>query len=122
MNPKEKVNINNLIVIKQKAILPNRIIIYENHKQKKKLIKIVQANSLVWKDCNGFVIAPADEELQIELYKNWEQKFQLGKAKVYTVDRKDQALINKTFDKLHKQDQLKWISKPISFSFPMFCV
>ncbi|KAF7852733.1 hypothetical protein EAF04_010926 [Stromatinia cepivora] len=112
----------NNIDLKQEVILSNGVTAFGDAIQRSQLQEIVQSESTLWEEHQGFAFAPEGEELEIELCEDWESKFRPGKAKVYSAGREDQALIDQTFDKLHHQRRLKWTKKPSPFSFPVFVI
>ena len=59
--------------------------------------------------------------MKIPLKEGWQDKVK-GKAKVYPLGIKDREVVNREFDKLHKQGRMSWTNEAIPFSYPVFVV
>ena len=46
----------------------------------------------------------------------------LKSARVYPAGPKNRAVIDVTFDKMHKKNKMTWATQPTPFSFPAFVV
>ena len=60
--------------------------------------------------------------MDILLLDNWRELYKAGQAKVYSIGKQDKDLIVKTFNKLHTEDQLEWVSTATSFIYSCFVV
>ena len=47
--------------------------------------------------------------MKIPLQENWQSKI-TGKAKIYPLGIRDKEVVNNTFNKLHRQGRLDWIT------------
>ncbi|KAI0998999.1 hypothetical protein K3495_g9197 [Podosphaera aphanis] len=74
----------------------------------------------LWKDTGNVV--GIEEDMEIPLVENWEEKYKPGVAKVYPVGNKDQEVIDTTFDKLHSQGRMEWTQNHTPFTYPCFVV
>ena len=59
--------------------------------------------------------------MRISLKSNWKSKI-IDKVKIYSLNVKDRALINKIFDELHVVDKMSWTIKSTFFFYSIFCV
>ena len=60
--------------------------------------------------------------MKILLKSGWEAKVSAIKPGVYPLGNNAQRLVDNTFDEMHKQRRLKFITNPTLFSFPVFVV
>ena len=60
--------------------------------------------------------------LQVPLKENWEQNTAKLSKWVYLLGEKAWWLVNKKFDELHCQEQMKWSTQSTSFGFPVFII
>ena len=60
--------------------------------------------------------------MKVLLKPGWEAKVSAIKPRVYSLGNNVWGLVDNTFDKMHKQRHLKFITNPTSFSFPVFVV
>lgn len=69
----------------------------------------------------GFANLSEDHWMKIPLKSGWEEKVK-EKAKVYPLGSKDKALVDQTFDELHRQGKMSWTTQSTPFSYPCFFV
>ncbi|RKF62347.1 hypothetical protein OnM2_034061 [Erysiphe neolycopersici] len=116
-----KSNVHNLQKTHE-TILTNGIMVFGDNQQTKQLQLLVQENAGLWIARKNLAKVAKGEEMTIDLCDDWKTKYKPGQAKVCSASNEDQALIDKTFDKLHEQKRLKWTTKSTPFSFPVFCI
>ena len=59
--------------------------------------------------------------MRIPLKSDWESRVPKT-ARVYPLSNESKAVVDQTFDKLHKQGRLSWTAESTPFSFPVFVV
>lgn len=103
------------------TILPNGVTVHQSSAEAvKTFTDIVNDYPKLWTD-QGFADLPEDNWMKIPLKEGWEEKIK-GKARVYPLGTKDRAIVDDTFDELHRQGKLEWTDKSTPFSFPCFVV
>ena len=61
--------------------------------------------------------------MKITLRDNWQNRLpSTNKAKVYPLEIKDREVVDKTFDKMHRQGRLEFTTQATPFSYPIFIV
>ena len=83
-------------------------------------IKIIDDYTDLWSN-QKFANLSQKNWMQISLKNDWKRIIK-EKAKVYSLEVKNRLIFDETFDKLHDQERLSWITESISFSFPCFVV
>ena len=112
-----------LIIQISEMWLINEITIYGNKSDKvTALIAIVKIYLDLWHDHRKTVNILETNYLQMLFKENWEQNAAKLLKQVYLLDEKAQQLINKKFDKLHCQEQMKWSIQFTSFGFSVFII
>ena len=100
--------LNNITVYSSKFI---KIVIF---------IKIIKTYSDLWHNQDITVNILKSDYLQISLKENW-KVINLFKQ-IYFLKEEAHCLVNKKFDKLHIQEQIKWSIQSILFEFSVFVV
>lgn len=75
----------------------------------------------IW-ESQGFVQIPPERWMKVPLKPGWEAKVSAIKPKVYPLGNDARRLVDNTFNELHQQGRMKFMSNPTSFSFPIFVV
>ena len=96
--------------------------IYEDTVAIETIVKIVEAFLSLWKDIDNVTNVLENQWMEIPLVDNWQEIYKVGQIRVYLVDIRDKEVIDKVFDKLHKQGRIKWTTISTLFSFPCFVV
>ena len=106
-----------------KCKLSNDITIYRSTLNTFTQIKVVVQNHVnLWEDYKNIVDLSEKQWMDISLIDDWQEKYKPDQAWVYSLDANDRAIVDKVFDKLHNQNQMKWITSFTSFSFSCFVV
>ncbi|RKF55679.1 hypothetical protein OnM2_088033, partial [Erysiphe neolycopersici] len=113
---------SNTNIRRHESKLPNGVTIFGNFEEQELLKELVDEFKVIWTDRGCFAKPPNDHQMTIELKENWEELYKPGQARVYKQGLEEQAIIDKTHDKLHKQGRLYWTTKSTPFSFPVFVV
>ena len=58
--------------------------------------------------------------MKVPLSENWHQ--QRVASRPYPLGEKDRAFLDETFDNLHRQGRMDWVTEPTSFASPVFVV
>ncbi|OJD26578.1 hypothetical protein ACJ73_02034 [Blastomyces percursus] len=66
----------------------------------------------------GFVQIPEEDWMEMPMLNNWQEN--MPKSRVYPCGPKDQALIDETFDKLHRQGRMRWATGHTPTGHPVF--
>jgi len=86
-------------------------------KKARALQKLCENLAAVWED-KGPVDIPEDQQLKVPLVDGWQNmKFNY---RSYPLGREEQAIIDKTHDKLHEQGRMEWVDGPTPFALPVF--
>ena len=102
-------------------VLSNDVTIYDFDTEIiRSLIQIVDSFSTLWKE-NEFATLFEENWMKIFLKSDWESRV-FEKAKIYSLEARDKALVDKTFDVLHEKGKLFWINEFTSFKYLVFCV
>ena len=99
--------------------MSNEVIIYQSD-EIDSFAKIIENYSKLWKDID-FVNVFEKSWMRISLKFDWKSRVS-DKTKMYSLDAKDRALIDETFDNLHVADKMCWTNEFTLFSYSMFCV
>ena len=95
----------------KKHIINQNIIIYrKNPSTVKQIDAVVSHYSNLWKDYGNVIDISEREWMNILLLNNWKKLYKADQFKIYSLKLKNQKIIDKTFDKLHKQDWIDWTS------------
>ena len=60
--------------------------------------------------------------MTVPLKPGWESKVSAIKPRIYPLGNKARRIVNDTFDEMHKQGRLEYITDPTHFSFPVFVI
>ena len=103
------------------TVLFNEVIIYNSSQSTVKVFfKLVQNYFILWNN-HDFANLSEKNWMRIFLKTNWKFKIK-EKIKMYSVEIKNKEIIDKTFNKLHDEKKLSWITDFTSFSFSCFVV
>ena len=102
-----------------KLMLPNDVTIHRSNAANF-FVKIVKEFSIIWHDID-FVDLSEKNWMRISLKSDWKNKI-IDKVKIYSLNTKNKALINKTFDELHVADKMSWTTESTFFFYSIFCV
>lgn len=92
--------------------------IYGNPERQDQLEKLVAEFASLWEDSGNVVDIPEEQWMAIDVVPGSKPPA----AKVYPLGPKDRAVIDKEFDRLHKQGKLEWTSEATEYGFPVFVV
>ena len=87
---------------------------------KEKLKTIVFKWKNLWNEKDFIVKISKLVHMSIDLKPNWIDHHKINR--VYFVDVKNQEFIDETFDKLHKQNKMKWSNSSILFEYSVFVI
>ena len=93
------------------------ITIYGTSIAQQRLLATTDAFPTIWKE-GGTVNVPESEWMLINIILGAKP----DTPKVYPVGSQDREVIDKEFDKLHRNDKLRWITDVTSYDFSMFVV
>jgi hypothetical protein len=100
-------------------VTSNGITVYaESQENLEELLKILNEFQELFAEKPG--LAMTDELLRIPLKDGW-QNHKLC-TKVYPLSKKDELIVDETFDKLHKQGKMMWPDRSTPFGFPVFVI
>lgn len=85
----------------------------------KRLTKLVEQFRECWVARDPIKV-PKDERMTIPLVEGW-QKQKIA-AKAYPLGIKDREFLDRTFDELHRQGRMEWVTNPTPFGCPCFVV
>ena len=100
-------------------VLFNDVIVY-NFDELNSFVKIVEKFSTLWQNID-FVKMSKENWMKISLKSNWKKRVS-KKTKMYSLNAKNEELMNKTFDDLHRIDRMFWTNQSSSFFYSCFCV
>ena len=98
-------------------VMPNGVTIFGNAGS---LQSAVDRFPSLWEE-GEFAKIPREDWMRIPLRADWEQKVPKT-PRVYPLSNDAKRVVDKVFDKLHKQKRLDWTSQSTPFSFPVFVV
>ena len=102
--------------------LPNGVMVYGNNNDTQLLTNLVNEFPTLWKD-EGFAKVPENDWMKLTLRDDWQSRLpKSNRAKVYPLGIDDRAVVDKTFDDLHRQGRLEYTSQATPFSYPVFVV
>lgn len=104
-----------------KTRLDNGVRVYEDEHAVILLVQLVVKYPSIW-ESKGFVQISLKCWMKVLLKSRWEAKVFTIKPKVYLLGNKARQLIDKTFDKMHRLDRLKFTTEHTPFSFPVFVI
>ena len=93
------------------------IIIYNILIIQQRLLATIDAFSIIWKKNNTINVSKFEW-----MFINIIFDVKSNTFKVYFVNSQNREIIDKKFDKLHRNDKLKWITDVTSYDFSMFVV
>ena len=99
------------------TVLPNGVTIHGNSSA---IQEVANEFPTLWEE-GSFAKIPEPEWMRIPLKSDWEQ-YVPKTARVYPLGRDAREIVDKTFDKLHKQGRLSWTKESTPFSYPVFVV
>ena len=73
---------------------------------------------LLWKDFRNMVNVSKKQWMSINMLSGSKS----SAAKIYQLNLKNKTVINQKFNKLHKQEKLKWTNKVTKYSFSVFVI
>ena len=100
------------------STLENGITIYGDEDVRKQLAEVTSAYLKLWQDNPETVDIPEEQYLTIPL----KPEAQVEASKVYPLGPRDQAIVDKEFNRLHEQGKMEWTTKPTRHSYPVFVV
>ena len=103
------------------AVLVNEVTVYKMFEIVAKLAAMVEEFAEIWHNWEGFVDLSEEDWMYIPLRTDWKSKI-TGKPKVYPLNIKNRAIVDKVFNKLQIQDRLKYTKQSISFYFSIFII
>ena len=109
------------VALPQEVKLPNGITVYGDNKTIPILTDVADAYPKLWVDNGNVANVPEAEWMTIPLVDNWQELYK-PQARIYPVSKRDEKVIDDTFDKLHVQDRMTWTREPTPFTFPCFVV
>ena len=84
---------------------------------------LIEAYSFIWNDNSNVINMLKSEHMLMSMTDEWNLNSKLKLEHwVYSQDREEWALINKTFNKLHADDKMTWTIKSTLFDWPVFVV
>ena len=102
-------------------VLSNDITVHDSsHNAFQQLCKLIEKYSSLWTD-QEFANLSKNNWMRLSLKTDWKAKIK-EKAKIYSLEQRDKALVDETFNKLHTQKRLNWTNRETSFSFSIFVV
>ena len=110
--------ISSIDLADKKVRLFNESMIYDNDETRTAFANFIAEFLSLWDD-RDFIDVSQDKWMRISLKSDWQTKIN-EKAKIYSFDIKNKAVLNKTFDELHMKSRIKWANKATSFSYSMF--
>ena len=106
-------------VSSSEIILSNDVTIHQSDVTQS-FVSIVDEFFALWENID-FVELSQDNWMRISLKFDWKSRI-ISKVKIYSLDQRDRNLVDKTFDELHEQDRLSWITDSTLFSYSAFVV
>lgn len=104
-----------------KTQLKNGVRVYGDKVAVSEISKLVAEYSSIW-ESQGFVQIPSESWMKVHFKPGWESKVAAIKPRVYPLGNDSCRILDKTFDKIHRQGRLKFTANLIPFSFPIFVV
>ena len=104
--------------INVKEVLSADITIYDDVDTRTKFANVIASYSNLWNDNEFIVRISSNEWMSIEIKSN----VKIETAKMYSLSFVDRKLINDTFDKLHAQKRMKYISQSTSHEYSIFAI
>ena len=98
--------------------LTNGIMTYDDHDSITSYKKLIDEFPTLWKN-EGFINISKNQWMRFLLREDW-QFCVNDKSKIYSLELKNQKVINDTFDELQKKERLKWTTNSTSFSYLVF--
>ena len=109
--------------VKSEHQLQNEITVYEQISTAvRALTDITDHYSSLWEDKENMTDISEDEWMKISLLNNWQEHYKSEQVKIYSLSTKDYKLIDKAFDKLHKQNCIIWITQSTPFIYLCFVI
>ena len=105
---------------RKKIVLWNDITMFDDFEIKKKLKTMIFRWKNLWNEKDSIVKISKSAHMPINLKSNWIDHHKINR--VYFVDVKNQKFIDEIFDKLHKQNKMKWSNSSIFFDYSVFVV
>ena len=97
------------------------ITVYGKPETSAKLQSVVNKFPTLWHD-SGQANILVEDHITLLLIENWQMVYKAGQAKVYLLGEADWLVVNKTFNKLYNQNQMKWTSQLMPFTHPYFII
>ena len=103
------------------TVLDNGVKVYGDAAAVEQIAELVVEYPTIW-ESQGFVQIPPERWMTVPLKPGWESKVSAIKPKVYPLGNETRHVVDNTFDEMHGQSHLKYITDPTPFSFPVFVV
>ena len=87
-------------------IMFNDIIVYDISKVITQIVFVADEFSEIWKN-QDVIVNISEKEWMLIFFKS---NVTFKSSRVYFINQKDKNVINETFNKLHNQDKMQWIS------------
>lgn len=101
-------------------ITPEGVHVYNGDPEwAKQLGAIVNEFPQLWID-KGIIKQPEEDMMRIELLDGWQK--QKVASRMYPLSRKDEEVVDKIFNELHRIDRMEWVHRPTPFGAPVFVV
>lgn len=101
--------------------LDNGVRVYGDEVAVREISGLVAQYPSIW-ESEGFVQISPERWMKVYLKPRWESKVSAIKPRVYPLGNDSCRVVDETFDKMHHQGRLKFITNPTPFNFPVFVV
>ena len=102
--------------------LKNDVTIYGESAVATKIKDVIAVYLRLWKDHRNVVDVSESEWMNISFLNDWRENYKSEQVRVYSVSQVNWELIDKTFDKLHEQNHLKWTKMTTLFTYSCFII
>ena len=116
------VNSLSLSELSTETLLMNEITVYSGTSTLYQITEVISQYPQLWEDWGNIVNVSESEWMNISLFDNWRELYKAEQVKVYSLRKQNKELVDKTFNKLHTENCLKWVSTITSFTYLCFVV
>lgn len=113
--------ISNLAKYSMEIKLHNGVTVYRDTHAIAELAQLIAKYPSIEKS-DGFVQILLERWIKIPLNPGWEAKISIIKPRVYPLGKKNEQVVDKTFDKIYHLGCLNFITEHTPFNFPVFLI
>ena len=100
------------------TVMPNGITVFGDSSAYNRLSTVAEAYPEIWRDTGGTVNVPEEQWMPIPTLPDAKPETN----KVYPLSPEDKKVVDKEFDRLHKEGKMAWTSQPTPYGYPVFVV